>query len=73
MIATVNVVRNEAGGFTIEQPVVHPTWVDKNDGMVIRLVKPGMLDTSLSEGVRKQLEISLRRTTSVVGPYIVPD
>ena len=73
MIVTVNVVRNEAGGFTIEQPVVHPTWVDKNDGMVIRLVKPGMLDTSLSEGVRKQLEISLRRTASVVGPYIVPD
>lgn len=73
MIVTVNVVRNEAGGFTVEQPVAHPTWVDKNDGMVIRLVKPGLLDNSLSAAVRKQLEISLKRTTAVVGPYIEAD
>lgn len=73
MIVTVNVVRNDAGGFTVEQPEVHPTWVDKNDGMVIRLVKPGISDTTLSEGVRKQLQISLQRTSAVVGPYIVAD
>jgi poly-gamma-glutamate capsule biosynthesis protein CapA/YwtB (metallophosphatase superfamily) len=73
MIVTVNVVRNEAGGFTVEQPEVHPTWVDKNDGMVIRLVEPGLTDTTLSDAVRNQLQISLNRTTSVVGPYIVAD
>jgi hypothetical protein len=73
MIVIVNVVRNDAGGFTVEQPIVYPTWVDKKDGMVIRLVKPGLTDPNLSEGVRQQLEISLQRTTSVVGPYIVPD
>jgi poly-gamma-glutamate synthesis protein (capsule biosynthesis protein) len=73
MIVTVNVVRNEAGGFTVEQPVVHPTWVDKYDGMVIRLVKPGLTDPNLSAAVKDQLAVSLRRTTDVVGAYIAPD
>ncbi|NDA78191.1 MAG: CapA family protein [Actinobacteria bacterium] len=73
MIVTVNVVRNDAGGFTVEQPVVHPTWVDKSDGMVIRLVKPGLSDPNLSAAVKDQLAVSLRRTTDVVGAYIAPD
>ncbi|MFZ9565644.1 MAG: CapA family protein, partial [Ilumatobacteraceae bacterium] len=73
MIVTVNVVRNDAGGFTVEQPVVHPTWVDKYDGMVIRLVKPGLTDPNLSAAVKDQLAVSLRRTTDVVGAYIAPD
>jgi poly-gamma-glutamate synthesis protein (capsule biosynthesis protein) len=73
MIVTVNVVRNDAGGFTVERPVVHPTWVDKYDGMVIRLVKPGLNDPNLSAAVKEQLSVSLRRTTKVVGDYIEAD
>lgn len=73
MIVTVNVIRNDAGGFTVEQPVVHPTWVDKYDGMVIRLVKPGLADPALGAAVKEQLEVSLRRTTKVVGDYIAAD
>ena len=73
MIVTVNVVRNDAGGFTVERPVVHPTWVDKYDGMVIRLVKQGLNDPNLSAAVKEQLSVSLRRTTKVVGDYIEAD
>ena len=73
MIVTVDVVRNETGGFTVARPVVHPTWVDKYDGMVIRLVKPGLADPNLSAAVKEQLQTSLRRTTKVVGDYIAPD
>lgn len=73
MIVTVNVVRTDVGGFTVEQPVVHPTWVDKYDGMVIRLVKPGLVDPALGAAVKEQLQVSLRRTSKVVGAYIVVD
>ena len=73
MIVTVNVVRKDGGGFTVERPVVHPTWVDKYDGIVIRLVKQGLNDPSLSAAVKEQLQMSLNLTTKVVGDYFTPD
>jgi poly-gamma-glutamate synthesis protein (capsule biosynthesis protein) len=73
MIVTVNVVRKDGGGFTVERPIVYPTWVDKYDGIVIRLVKQGLNDPSLSAAVKEQLQMSLNRTTKVVGDYFTPD
>lgn len=50
---------------TVETPVVHPTWVDKNAGWVIRL-----LDTRPPAQLRADERASLARTRDVLGSYV---
>jgi hypothetical protein len=49
---------------------VVPTWVDRNDGWIIRPVIADLADPTTSPGVRAQLAASLARTRSVVGDFI---
>lgn len=58
------------GIVTVGTPVIHPTWVDRGAGWIVRLVQPTLEDPSISAGLRGQLDASLRRTQSVVGAFI---
>jgi poly-gamma-glutamate synthesis protein (capsule biosynthesis protein) len=53
-----------------EKPVMHPTWVDKNNGWVIRDVQKSLRSPTISYGLARELELSLGRTTQVLGDYI---
>ena len=56
----------------VAAPVVHPTWVDKNNGHVIHDVLQQLARTDLSAGQRATYTESLRRTSLQVGDYITP-
>jgi hypothetical protein len=49
---------------------MHPTWVDKNNGWVIRDVQKSLRSPTISYGLARELELSLGRTTQVLGDYI---
>ncbi|MFK8024274.1 MAG: CapA family protein [Ilumatobacter sp.] len=61
---------DHAGHVTIGTPVVTPTWVDKNNGWVIRDVRAALADPASSDGRRADLERSLERTMAVVGGFV---
>lgn len=52
-------------GITVSAPRVHPTWVDRNDGFVIRALGPRF---ATLEG---ELSQSWRRTVAVLGDFVV--
>lgn len=60
-------------GVTVARPVVHPTWVDKDAGWIVRLVQDELARDDIGAGQRGRLEDSLRRTTSVLGEYLAED
>ncbi|MGA9278606.1 CapA family protein, partial [Ilumatobacter sp.] len=61
---------DEAGTVTVGPPEVYPTWVDKQNGWVIRDVLADLSSDNLSDSRRDVLQASLDRTTSVLGDYI---
>ena len=69
VIATINMTITSAGQVTVDRPVVHPTWVDKNHGWIIRSVLDDLGDPSISPSTKAVLEISRRRTAEVLGDY----
>ena len=70
MIVTVKLSLDSAGKAVVEKPIVYPTWVDKQNGIVIRPVLSDLADPSVSAATKSQLNISLTRTSGVVGDYI---
>jgi len=54
-------------------PSARPTWVDKNNGWVIRDVLLELDDPATPDSRRAALTASLDRTRSVIGPYVVHD
>jgi hypothetical protein len=62
--------RRADGTIAVEQPEVVPTWVDRNNGWVVRPVIADLADPTTPSGVRAQLMASLARTRSVVGDFI---
>jgi poly-gamma-glutamate synthesis protein (capsule biosynthesis protein) len=70
IIVTVTFDRAPTGGFTARTPVAHPTWVDKRRGFVIRDVLSDLADPDLDAGIRRELQVSLRRTSRVVGEFV---
>jgi poly-gamma-glutamate synthesis protein (capsule biosynthesis protein) len=65
-------LRRDAGGESVfATPVVHPTWVDKDNDWVIRNINENL--RSKTPGINaNELEQSLRRTTRVLGEFITP-
>lgn len=63
-IVEFTVTRTE-GGFDVSEPRVHPTWVDRDEGFVIRAL--GQRRDSL----RGDMAVSWRRTEGVLGDYLV--
>jgi Bacterial capsule synthesis protein PGA_cap len=61
----------EVGGQpTIGTPSVIPTWVDRDNGWVIRAVMSDLADPTLTPARRAVLEASLARTRAVVGAFV---
>ena len=73
MVAVVSVTVAADGSVSVADPVVHPTWVDKSNGYVIRDVRADLADPATGGQRRGRLEVSLRRTSSVVGEFIAVD
>ncbi len=57
------------GTVEVDRPVVRPTWVDKDDGWVIRDVDASLGRSDLGEAQRTRLEQSRERTSAVVGEF----
>ena len=70
VIATTALTISPSGKAIFEKPVMHPTWVDKNNGWVIRDVQKSLRSPTISYGLARELELSLGRTTQVLGDYI---
>jgi poly-gamma-glutamate synthesis protein (capsule biosynthesis protein) len=69
-VVTVNVDFGMNGKPIVGRPVVYPTWVDKNDGYVIRDVGSGLFNPNTSSGLRQALQVSLDRSRKYVGDFI---
>ena len=70
VIATTALTISSSGKAVFEKPVMHPTWVDKTHGWVIRDVQKSLRASTISYGLARELELSLGRTTRVLGDYI---
>ena len=70
VIATTSLTISSSGKAVFEKPVMHPTWVDKTHGWVIRDVQKSLRSSTISYGLARELELSLGRTTQVLGDYI---
>ena len=70
VIATTSLTISSFGKAVFDKPVMHPTWVDKNNGWVIRDVQKSLDSSTISYELARELESSLGRTTQVLGDYI---
>ncbi|CAB4893669.1 unannotated protein [freshwater metagenome] len=70
VIATTSLTIDSAGKAVFKKPVMHPTWVDKKHGWVIRDVQKSLQLSTNQYGLARELELSLGRTTRVLGDYI---
>lgn len=73
IIASMNITLNPDGTVIVEKPRVHPIWVDKKNGVVVRPVISDLADPSVPNAIKADLEVSLQRTRSVVGDFVVID
>jgi poly-gamma-glutamate synthesis protein (capsule biosynthesis protein) len=69
VIATINMTITSSGKVVVDRPVVHPTWVDKDHGWVIRPVLEDLADPNVAPGTKAVLKTSLARTAKVLGDY----
>ena len=69
MVVTISVTVGTDGA-SVARPEVHPTWVDKADGWVVRPVLEQLADPMISRRIRSELERSLDRTAGVVGDFL---
>lgn len=71
VIATVNMTISRSGKVIVNPPLIHPTWVDKDHGWIIRSVLDDLDNPSVSPSTKWTLEISRQRTAVVLGDYFV--
>ncbi len=71
-VVVVDITVGADGRAVVGRPVVHPTWVDRTGGWTVRLVRPSLADPALPAALRPQLELSLRRTSEVLGGFLAP-
>ena len=71
-VFTITMRRSMAGKVLFDTPVVHPTWVDKQNGWIIRDIEKSLSNLNNSGVNAQELELSLGRTTRVLGKYISP-
>lgn len=71
-LALIDAERRPDGSIVIGRPVLIPTWVDRNNGWVIRAIPDRLADPDTRPGLRDQLERSLARTTKIVGDFLTP-
>ncbi|MFM8815684.1 MAG: CapA family protein, partial [Actinomycetes bacterium] len=69
-VFTINMSLNAAGKVSFDTPVVHPTWVDKQNGWIIRDITKLLAKPNTSAVNTRELELSLERTSRVLGEFI---
>jgi len=69
-VFTITMRRNADGNFSFDSPIVHPTWVDKQNGWIIRDIEKSLSNSNNSGVNARELELSLGRTTRVLGDFI---
>lgn len=72
VIVGVTVAEQPDGTFLVERPTVTPTWVDRNNGWVIRPVFTDLADPTVAEPIKSLLRESLARTTAMYADMIKP-
>ncbi len=70
MVVTLSMTVDGSGAVTVERPVAHPTWVDKQSGWLVRDVEADLAGADPSAGERTELERSRARTAAVVGDFV---
>ena len=70
IIATTTITLNPDGSVIVDKPGVHPIWVDKENGVVVRPVIGDLADPTVSDAIKADLRVSLKRTRSVVGDFL---
>ncbi len=70
MVVTVDISIDPDGAVVVDRPVVHPTWVDKEAGWIVRLVGAELADPATPDGRRGRLAASFERTAAVVGDFV---
>jgi poly-gamma-glutamate synthesis protein (capsule biosynthesis protein) len=71
-VFTITMRRSTTGKVSFDSPVVHPTWVDKQNGWIIRDIAKLLANPNTSGVNTRELELSLGRTTRVLGEFITP-
>ena len=69
-VFTTTMHRDAMGNVFFDTPIVHPTWVDKQHGWIIRDIEKHLADHTKSDINTQELELSLGRTTRVLGDFI---
>ena len=69
-VFTITMRRNADGNISFDTPVVHPTWVDKQNGWIIRDIAKSLANSNTSGVNTRELELSLGRTTRILGDFI---
>ncbi len=69
-IAVVAITKGADGAVVVGAPIIHPTWVDRSGGWTVHVVQRSLADPALPAGVRQQLDVSLRRTSEVLGGFV---
>lgn len=69
-VVTVVARIDQDGAVTVERPVAHATWVDRDAGWIVRLVDAELARDDLSAGQRGRLEASRARTAAVLGDHL---
>lgn len=68
-VVTVDVTVDEQGDVSVDRPVAHATWVDKDAGWTAVLVEAELARDDISAGQRGRLERSLERTRGILGDF----
>jgi poly-gamma-glutamate synthesis protein (capsule biosynthesis protein) len=69
-VFTTTMRHNADGNISFDTPVVYPTWVDKQNGWIIRDITKMLANSNNSSVNAPELELSLGRTTRVLGNFI---
>jgi hypothetical protein len=69
-VVAVRITVDATGQVRVDQPVVHPTWCDREAGWIVRPVLSTLDDATISDGLRARLETSWARTAEVLGAFL---
>jgi poly-gamma-glutamate synthesis protein (capsule biosynthesis protein) len=71
-VAVARFVVDPDGQVRVLRPVIHPTWVDRSHGWIVRLVQQDLARPRIGPWLRSQLLASRRRSAGVLGAFFAP-
>ncbi|HEX2550282.1 MAG TPA: hypothetical protein VHK64_01700, partial [Nocardioidaceae bacterium] len=70
MIVSIGFTEQVDGHWSVDRPVVIPTWVDREHGFVIRPIVSDLRDPSIDAATKDAMYASLQRSGAVVGAFV---